>query len=596
MKFKFLLLIFGFVLSSNVYAAFNVNDPTQYIRYWQNHIVNIDEFPKVRIAKKIFTQLLNTWNYNKKPLPPKLSIVHSQEGAWAASLEDGNILLSLQALELILDDKINHARDHMAFILAHELAHQQSDDAWQFRFLRLAGTQTPETKKIMMNGVNIDSRFSEREIKADQDGLLLMVLAGFNPFSITNENNLFIRWTEAVWEADCTSSKRTSVKQACFIAKSRSTRTQAQLHEISQKSLFYTLGLKMYVAGKYEIAREYFSAFEQSYPNHIVHDAIGLTFVAEVTKRISNKTHTNLHGFQFMYPVLLNTQALPPAFKTPQKMRGIESEKFDESLFNKISQAIPFFERAIQLNPTYKEAYYHLSICYLLQNNFYMARGILQGKFLNRFEKNDKVNMLLAITSALEGKTQIAIDELVELSNKEQFNSALKYNIVFNLSRLYERENKFALANQTWKKLINIAKHRPDNVLLTLAIANFKKQNVTSNNLPVNAVMIDGYTARQKRKVKASDKITTIWLNGNPIYYTLANDGSRFVMDHQQNIISAWHENRDTKPLQKTQGLINTLGFPQRQINSNSGYFLAYDNYRLALNIENDEVKSWFIY
>ena len=110
------------------------DDPRQSITYWQKHSISAAEDSLVVMAQGVFKVLLRAWDNSR--LEPNLYVVKSSAGPWAASLADGNILLSRAAIESCLKFGKHRAKHLLAFVLAHELAHQRADDLWHQRFFR----------------------------------------------------------------------------------------------------------------------------------------------------------------------------------------------------------------------------------------------------------------------------------------------------------------------------------------------------------------------------------------------------------------------------------------------------------------------------
>ena len=75
-------------------------DPTQSITYWKPHTISPRHDVLVEKAQRIFGVLLRAWDSSR--LEPSLYVVDSAAGPWAASLADGNILLSRSAIEACL--------------------------------------------------------------------------------------------------------------------------------------------------------------------------------------------------------------------------------------------------------------------------------------------------------------------------------------------------------------------------------------------------------------------------------------------------------------------------------------------------------------
>jgi hypothetical protein len=76
------------------------DDPRQSIGYWKVHTLSVEEDSRVELAQNVFTRLLRAWDNSR--VAPGLYVINSTANAWAASLADGNILLSLEAIDISL--------------------------------------------------------------------------------------------------------------------------------------------------------------------------------------------------------------------------------------------------------------------------------------------------------------------------------------------------------------------------------------------------------------------------------------------------------------------------------------------------------------
>ena len=156
MRNIFLLILL--ICCGNAVAETQVSlpdDPQESFNYWKPFVIQAKDDKAVAIAHRVFDALLRTWDDGR--ISPKLNIVKSDSGPWAASLEDGNILLSHDVLNFTRTNQPKKFEHRLAFILAHELAHQRSNDLWHRKFFRLAGSQSPEVRQQILRGIDIDS-------------------------------------------------------------------------------------------------------------------------------------------------------------------------------------------------------------------------------------------------------------------------------------------------------------------------------------------------------------------------------------------------------------------------------------------------------
>ena len=267
-------------------------DPTQSITYWKSHVIDPETDSLVAQAQSIFTVLLRTWDGPR--VEPSLYVVRSSGGPWAASLADGNILLSRSAIDACWGLGKEKAQHLLAFILGHELAHQKADDLWHQKFLRMAVRQTPEVQQLMMKGLHLSSDeirdLEQREAQADQEGLVTMASVGFDPFAVVDDKDFFTAWVENIWSASCAGGSAGEASQtgqnkdleaACNRARTRAMRAKAQLTNVAAQSTLFDLGMQSYIAGRYQTARRYFFSYGKDYPSRAVYTNIATSYLAE---------------------------------------------------------------------------------------------------------------------------------------------------------------------------------------------------------------------------------------------------------------------------------------------------------------------------
>ncbi len=599
------ILFLGFFQPTfEAHAKVTAEDPTQSIRYWQKHRVTESQNSNVLIANQVFDQLLRAWNSNHRFVPPALTVVKSDSGPWAASLEDGNILLSEEALDFAL---LPNSRHRLAFILSHELAHQQNNDLWHLKFFRLAGLQTPSVRESMLNGLDIDQNkiqdLENREAKADEDGIVLMSLVGFDPFEVIRDKSFFILWAESVWKTSCGINDAPSA--ICEQARARTLRAKLKLDDIAKKSTVFEMGIQAYVMGNYPLARQWFTEYDKSYSSHIVHDNIGLTYLMEVL----SETALDLSVAQYAYPLHLGSYSTFKKNGAQQTMRGIDKHSVTttdtERVHRLLSQAEPFFKQAIKISPNYKPAYQHLIICYLLKQRVFSANAQLLEIYKPRFGKDQLFNFLSALLMAIDGDKANAIayfDKILESELKS--NHKWLYSSAINLALLYQESGDSNAEHHVWRRLIDRAKKTGDGVLFQQALQQSKPGSVSYRRNPGVQATIEGFvigdTMPDLVNIEAGYEF---WMNGD-LYKVFRLPGGRsFVTDHKNIIKHVWQNQNHLRTSvlgvnlnESPDRLLKTLGMPQRYIVTQQGEYLGYDSYGVALNIKNNKISGWFIY
>lgn len=595
-------------------------DPTQSITYWKPHTIDPGKDHAVARTQRIFSTLLRAWDLSR--IEPSLYIVRSSAGPWAASLADGNILLSRAAIKACEDFGPQRAKHLLAFILSHELAHQRADDLWHQKFFRLVGAQTPDVRTKMLRGLSMGeqdlSDLEQREAQADHDGLVLMASVGYDPFQVIDKKDFFTQWVENIWQNSCSDIDASRAEHdACRQAQSRAYRARAQLETVAAQATLYELGVQAFIANKHTVARRYFKAYARDYPSRAVYTSLGLTHMANAIKTqqtlIDNGT---LKQPRFFFPLMLDSTPQNSSIDSNSmsfQRRGIINDQLKQKLHKDITAAIEYFEKALRLEPNHKKTYQLVAMGYLLDNNTFMARGVMQGKYIPRFGTDTATQLLLAMTSAIEGHPDKAIQAFDRLVRATATNKELSSGMPEALQLYASHHNYAALAKFTgqpgkiskiWRGLANTAKERGNSLLFRLALNQLQpgKQDTLLVDYPNVANLRLGDTLAITKQRQKNHNKTDIWLEGERLVVNRHPNGAKFVIDANNKIISAWQEAGNAEILKgismgdSADRPLKVLGIPTRHIHMPTGEYLAYDNYGFALHVVNNQVAGWFLY
>ena len=598
-------------------------DPTQSIVYWKPHTIIPENDKDVWLAHDIFNNLLRAWDNSR--VEPSLYVVESSGGPWAASLADGNILLSRDAIKTCLSFGSNRAKHLLAFVLSHELAHQRADDLWHQKFFRLVGNQSPELRIKLINDLNIDSKnivaIEQKEAQADHDGLIMMASVGYDPYQIIDKKDFFTNWVESIWRNSCDASARPDyMNKACLQAQNRALRTRAQLTTVASQATLYELGIQAFIAGNFDNALQYFTAYGRDYPTRAAYTSLGMTYLAQAQqiREIINRTENNSVP-KFYYPMVLDAspQAEPAiSDNTQTTARGNNQQLAQKLRHNRdriIDKSIGNFEKSIRLEPAHRKTYIMLAIAYLVKENTYMARGVIQGQYIPKFKKDKSAELIIAMTSALEGKSQQALAQFKKLSQHLTLNKQndealpielLLYVTYYNHAELLIKQKKADSARRIWENLATTAKRNGSSVLFRLALQNLDSKQVLNSkvkNHPQISRLRPG--DRLPQNLKGDNSVSNeIWIEGERLHFYQLENGSKFVVNNKDKIISAWQTHGEEtlvggiKLGDKADRPLKTFGLPDRRLNVIRGEYLAYDNFGLAFHIMDNKIAGWFLY
>lgn len=584
----------------------------QSIAYWKPFVVSAVKDPQVARAQRVFDNLLRAWDNTR--VEPSLHVVESSQGPWAASLADGNILLSRAAIDIARAQGEAQTDHLLAFVLAHELVHQRADDLWHHKFFRLVGSQAPENASTLLKGLTKENRalpdLERREAQADHEGLILMATVGYDPFSVVDGENFFTLWVENLWSGPCNRGGQSwAGEAACAQALTRAARSKTQLMAVATQATLFELGVQAFAAGHWSEARRQFIAYGREYPTRAVHTNIGLTHMAEAlavrrqfsAAHKSNKPH-------FFFPLLIETRPEATPVQSNAGTRSGSTERLEQQFQQHVTLATQSFERALRLEPQHKGTYLLLGLAHLLESNTHMLRGVIQGKYLPRFGEDAEASLLLAMTLALEGNlnsSEKAFETLLQRLENDTLNKSIWPNdlfiyTAFHNAAIVATSNKQPNKVTTlWKRAAHLAKNSGHALLFQLA-ANHVRPGIISNKSVSLAQTIMG--ARLGDRVTATGEASSFWLEGEKLDIYRFDNGARWVVNNQQRLVSAWQTGGQAKlgtalTLGDTADRpIKVLGLPSRRVELISGAYLAYDNLGLAIHIEDDRVSGWFLY
>ncbi len=592
------------------------DDPRQSISYWKLHTVSAEQDQKVALAQRVFTKLLRAWDSSR--VEPGLYVVNTSHSAWAASLADGNILLSREAINISLADGEQRGEHLLAFVLAHELAHQRSDDLWHQRFFRSVRSQDASQRARLLDGLPLDAGLvrdlEQREAQADRDGLVLMASVGFDPWQVLQQRNFFTRWVESIWQLTCGQPGSEEFRTACRQAHTRALRAKVQLDSVVSQSVIYELGTQALVARNYTLARHYFTLYGREYPARAIMSAIGISYLAEamdLRQRIDAIDPASEAAYY--YPMLLDARLNIGTDGDAAKRTAtdIELKTLQRKLKARVEFAVQFLERAIRLDPGHRPLYLSIAIAHLVENNQFLVQGILQGRYIPRFGKDAAASMLLALNRALEGDHAKAATELARLIADHDMIAGqsviapdlLRYTAVFNLAELYRFLQRDAEIESLWQALAFRAQAQGQAYLFRLALQQLGTERQSGNDKLAIAPTVKGVRlGDRKPRDDSPHRISELWIEGELFHVYIYQDGARYISSGSGKIISASQVggNRAIGDLirigESSDRPLKTLGIPDRRLQLTSGEYIAYDRYGLALKLDQNRVQGWFLY
>jgi tetratricopeptide (TPR) repeat protein len=362
-----------------VWSATARVDPRERIDYWRKNYEELSprDDPRAHRAHKIFNRVLNAAG-QRPGVVPRLFITKTDPWniALPIALPDGWVVLSQGALDIAYRDP-QRGDDRLAFVLAHEIAHQLKDDFWHMKFFQAIDASKagdPQQDQILeevRSIAGLTEKILAKELEADEHGIVYAAMAGFHTEAIVNEDdrvNFFETWLQAIDPARVPGSHTDSSHPNPL---QRAVAVKARLRQILAQVDLFDLGLRLYQAGDYPQAIRAFEEFLRFFPSREVYHNLAASHHQLALKyaRLWENADPAL-GYKLSLTLDPMTRAKFIA------LRGTRSpgERFSEAL----SKAIEFYQTAIALDPSYLPSYNNLGCALLLREDAYKAIATLQ--------------------------------------------------------------------------------------------------------------------------------------------------------------------------------------------------------------------------
>ena len=256
------------------------------IAYWRERFPELKPADDARAATAhaIFERLVQV--AGKRPgVVPRLFITARDpwEMTLPIAIRDGWIILSAGVLNICYQEP-TRGKDRLAFVLAHELAHQLKDDLWHMRFFdayQAAQTQTavaPAFLDELRRSTQAIEHVLAREVQADEQGIIYMAMAGFHPNAIVLADqgvNFFVDWVRALDPRRLTGVAVDSVRPT---PQERADALRAALRRIADQTAAFQAGLWFYYAGDYPQAMQAFDHFRTVYAGREVYHNLATSY------------------------------------------------------------------------------------------------------------------------------------------------------------------------------------------------------------------------------------------------------------------------------------------------------------------------------
>ncbi len=456
-----LLMVVGVVVGMLVGSqrALAANPPTSaanpkdHLNYWKTRYGELSptEDQRAKRAHEIFHRVLRAAG-TRPGVEPRLLITERDPLGISLpiAIPDGSIIMSPKTLALCYREP-QWGEDRLAFVLGHEIAHQLKGDFWHMQFFQALEASKPESQNPAASTWlrRVLRRFTEtrvpqadeygaiyaaQELQADDYGIMYAAIAGFNTRAIVTEDtkvNFFADWIRALAPQGLGAASRSPLRPA-----KRVEAVVNRLRTILDQVDLYDWGLRFYQTGDYANAILAFSEFQKSFPSPEVYHNRALSHHQFALQQMcmSASADSNL-------PFKL-TLVIDP--RTRASMISLLSEQRNAAEGH-MDQAITYYQRAIDRDPTYGLTYNNLGVALLQRREVYKAIATLQDA-LAIMPNSPQVRNHLGVAFFQAEQPERAKSYLTEAHRLAPTYDAP----LFNLGALAYRQKRIAEAKSHW--------------------------------------------------------------------------------------------------------------------------------------------------
>jgi len=591
-----------FCLNIDFLYAASIPDPKERIDYWRSNYteLSVESDPRVANARQVFDRVLKAAG-NRYGVIPRLHIVKENpfNVVLPVSIPDGWIIVSQNVLDMTYGEP-KYGDDRLAFVLAHEIAHLLDDDFWHINFfsalelLRSHDAVKPNVLNEIKGIFDQTAKIQAKELRADERGILYLVMAGFNPNAIVKNNeadSFFHQWQGMLSLSQLAKHDNHNTHPS---SSQRSAAVRARLQKVSDEADLFKLGLIFYQSRNFDLAVRAFGEFLRYFPSREVYHNLAASY-----HQLALLHYSEPNNGEKLLPFRLPIMADPYSRVAYGVSRASVT---DAQLFRQhISSAIAHYEASIKQDENYTIAYLNLASAYIANKEPYKAIAVLQDVYKKQINNAQLMNVL-GVGFYQTGNTKKAIQYLRLATAAEPQYDAPYYN----LGKIAYIDNRKRDAVEHWDKFVRLdsnsrwARFLASNYEISVKKVPVKKSRVYLEE-KIKDVQIGHYfdevpKAWGKAKIKKyqlDKSVHTLAEYDNGITLVLDGDEVRIV------VATPAYKGRSSQGVKigSTVAAISTgYGQPGMTLQSTQGDSLVYPRDGITFQMQKNKVISWMIY
>ena len=436
------------------------DSPKDHAGWWLKNFGTVDrENRDVARAEQIFRRVAEAADKKGAKLP-SLKVIKSAGEPWVIAIRDGSIIVSEGAVANCFRNVSNAKGDaRLAFILGHELSHLAKDDYWHIAaFDALEGYKSEKGNESRIKseiiallekwgdvkpGRNANEVIRTKELQADEEGLLTMTMAGFEPSLVVGDNtNFFEEWVSLITGryAYNDATHPSPAQRALFV--------KARMKPVIDALWLYGFGVRYYQLGRYRDALAFFEAFQNTFSGREVFNNIGLCHYQLALDELASFAPEE--RIRFKFTTVLDVRTRAQSLRT----RGTYiSGKFKLH----IDTATEMFRQALAKDSSYLPARINLAATYVISGDAADALGAAESALKIEPAQPDAltakaVALYLVGVSNNTDTTDNALAILREVIRTDPSHAAAWYN----LGSIQSERKRNSAALESWKSFVSL--------------------------------------------------------------------------------------------------------------------------------------------
>lgn len=588
---------------ASVFSNASAN-PKEQIDYWRNNYAEwtASDDPRVERAQAIFDRLLHAAGRTLGVVPRLLILKQNPLNiSLPIAIPDGWVIISKGTLDICYRDA-DYGDDRLAFVLAHELAHQLKGDFWHMQFfqaLEASKSRDGEPREALLEirrALQETDNVWAKELQADEHGIVYAAMAGFRTHAIVDrddQTNFFQEWVNALnperVEAPSESGKSHPMPQQ------RAAAVKARLHQVVNKTDAFEVGLHFYQAGDYTRAIRAFEKFLEYFPSREVYLNLAASHhqLALQLLQLQQPENRTL-PFKLSLAVDLDTRAHGITLRSSQGLQASFQEHIDK--------AIEFYEMAKSLDAGYALALNNLGCAYITNGEPFKAIATLQDGLKLSPDAPDVLNNLgVAFFSA----------NLADLAKSHLHKSSMldpSYDApLFNLGKLAHEERQRDEARRYWQAYLALDAGSPWTELILelepgLRDPTHKTAARVQPDENVKGIAVATFLNEIPRDWGEPDSTRSLFLEEEPMTMRRYPQGI-ITLAQDQEIVMILAESRYRGKSSRgiavgseRSEVIDQYKRPSRILKMSQGETWVYDKIGISFQMRQGRVVSWLLF